>query len=118
MRSLRPAAAKRALPLLDEERLDLVILDLMMPGMDGFETLRRIRQRSTTPVIMLTARATDDTLKSLRNGADDYVTKPFNPDELAARVAAVLRRSRATSRWAGARLCAIPASRSTSIVVM
>jgi len=72
----------------------LVILDLMMPGMDGFETLRRIRARSKVPVIMLTARASDaDTLKGLQGGADDYVTKPFNPDELAARVTAVLRRS-------------------------
>ena len=85
---------EEALPLLEEERPDLVILDLMMPGMDGFETLRRIRQRSKVPVIMLTARATDaDTLKGLQGGADDYVTKPFNPEELAARVAAVLRRS-------------------------
>ena len=85
---------EEALPQLEEERPDLVILDLMMPGMDGFETLRRIRQRSTIPVIMLTARATDaDTLKGLQGGADDYVTKPFNPDELVARVKAVLRRS-------------------------
>jgi two-component system, OmpR family, KDP operon response regulator KdpE len=85
---------EEALPLLEEERPDLVILDLMMPGMDGFETLRRIRQQSTIPVIMLTARATDaDTLKGLQGGADDYVTKPFNPDELAARVTVVLRRS-------------------------
>jgi DNA-binding response OmpR family regulator len=88
-------SGEEALPLLDVERLDLVILDLMMPGLDGFETLRRIRRRSTIPVIMLTARATDaDTLKGLQGGADDYVTKPFNPDELAARVVAVLRRSR------------------------
>jgi DNA-binding response OmpR family regulator len=85
---------EQALPLLENERPDLVILDLMMPGMDGFETLRRIRSRSKVPVIMLTARASDaDTLKGLQGGADDYVTKPFNPDELAARVTAVLRRS-------------------------
>ena len=85
---------EQALQLLENERPDLVILDLMMPGMDGFETLRRIRSRSKVPVIMLTARASDaDTLKGLQGGADDYVTKPFNPDELAARVTAVLRRS-------------------------
>ncbi|MCC7021328.1 MAG: response regulator transcription factor [Thermomicrobiales bacterium] len=82
-----------AIELLEETRPDLIILDLMMPGMGGFETLRRIRSRGQIPVIMLTARAGDaDKLKGLQGGADDYVTKPFNPDELAARVAAVLRR--------------------------
>jgi two-component system, OmpR family, KDP operon response regulator KdpE len=85
---------EEALARVDEERPDLVILDLMMPGMDGFETLRRLRTRSQIPVVMLTARASDaDKLKGLQGGADDYLTKPFNPDELAARVAAVLRRS-------------------------
>lgn len=85
---------EEALALLDEERPDLVLLDVMMPGMDGFETLRRIRTESRVPVIMLTARAGDaDTLRGLHGGADDYVAKPFNPDELAARVAAVLRRT-------------------------
>jgi two-component system KDP operon response regulator KdpE len=85
---------ERALEILEDERPDLVVLDLMMPGIDGFETLRRIRTESQVPVIMLTARAGDaDRLKGFRGGADDYVTKPFNPDELAARVAAVLRRS-------------------------
>jgi two-component system, OmpR family, KDP operon response regulator KdpE len=65
-----------------------------MPGMDGFETLRRIRSRSTVPVIMLTARTLDmDKLRGLTGGADDYVTKPFNPDEIAARIAAILRRA-------------------------
>jgi two-component system KDP operon response regulator KdpE len=84
---------EEALALLEEHRPDLIILDLMMPGMDGFETLRRIRTRGQIPVIMLTARAGDaDKLKGLQGGADDYVTKPFNPDELAARVAAVMRR--------------------------
>jgi two-component system, OmpR family, KDP operon response regulator KdpE len=104
------SCGEEALPLLDEEPPDLVILDLMMPGMDGFETLRRIRTRSKLPVIMLTARATDaDTLRGLQGGADDYITKPFNPDELAARVKAVLRRSagglpaggRTTLRYSG-----------------
>ena len=104
------SCGEEALRLLDEERLDLVILDLMMPGMDGFETLRRIRHRSTTPVIMLTARDTDaDMIKGFHGGADDYITKPFNPDELSVRVKAVLHRSaggipaggRATLRYPG-----------------
>ncbi len=100
---------EQALPLLETERPDLVILDLMMPGMDGFETLRRIRSRSKVPVIMLTARAGDaDTLKGLQSGADDYVTKPFNPDELAARVAAVLRRSRGDSPAGGRTVLSYP----------
>ncbi|MCC6704188.1 MAG: response regulator transcription factor [Thermomicrobiales bacterium] len=85
---------EEALALMDEQRPDLIVLDLMMPGIDGFETLRRIRSQSQAPVIMLTARAADaDKLKGLSSGADDYITKPFNPDELAARVTAVLRRS-------------------------
>jgi two-component system KDP operon response regulator KdpE len=85
---------EEALAFLEDERPDLIILDLMMPGMDGFETLRRIRSTTQVPVIMLTARAGDaDRLKGFQGGADDYVTKPFNPDELAARVAAVLRRT-------------------------
>jgi two-component system, OmpR family, KDP operon response regulator KdpE len=100
---------EQALPLLENERPDLVILDLMMPGMDGFETLRRIRSRSKVPVIMLTARAGDaDTLKGLQGGADDYVTKPFNPDELAARVAAVLRRSQGDAPAGGRTVLSYP----------
>jgi two-component system KDP operon response regulator KdpE len=83
-----------AIELFDKERPDLVILDLMMPEMDGFETLRRLHQFASTPVIMLTARGSDaDKLRGFEIGVDDYITKPFNPDELAARVAAVLRRS-------------------------
>ena len=86
-----------ALDLLNTERPDLVVLDVMMPEMDGFETLRRIRSESqvpTVPVILLTARTGDiDKLQGFQQGADDYVTKPFNPDELLARIAAVLRRS-------------------------
>ena len=85
---------EEALTLLEDQRPDLVVLDLMMPGIDGFETLRRIRAVDRVPVIMLTARAGDaDKLKGLQGGADDYLTKPFNPDELSARVAAVLRRA-------------------------
>jgi two-component system, OmpR family, KDP operon response regulator KdpE len=87
-------SGEAALEILEDQRPDLVVLDLMLPGIDGYETLRRIRSMNQVPVIMLTARAGDaDRLKGFHGGADDYVTKPFNPDELAARVAAVLRRS-------------------------
>ena len=82
-----------ALLRIETDRPDLVVLDVMMPEMDGFEVLRRIRATSQLPVIMLTARTGDsDKLIGLHSGADDYMTKPFNPDELSARVAAVIRR--------------------------
>lgn len=75
---------------------DLVILDVMLPGMDGIEVLRRLRSTSTVPVVMLTARGDDiDRVVGLEMGADDYLPKPFNPRELVARVQAVLRRSHA-----------------------
>lgn len=83
-----------AIEIVQQESPDLVVLDVMMPDMDGFETLRRIREISSVPVVMLTARSGDmDKLKGLQSGADDYITKPFNPDELEARIAAVLRRT-------------------------
>lgn len=73
---------------------DLVILDLMLPGTGGLEVCRRLRSERDTPVIMLTARTTEqDRLRGLRDGADDYVTKPFSPAEVTLRVAAVLRRA-------------------------
>ncbi|CCF85275.1 response regulator transcription factor [Nitrolancea hollandica] len=88
-----------ALSALEEERPDLVVLDLMMPGMDGFETMRRIREDSTIPIILLTARTgASDKIQGLDLGADDYVTKPFNPDELSSRIAAVLRRTTGGAR--------------------
>ena len=72
---------------------DLVILDVMMPGMDGFETLKELRKESGIPVIMLTARTEDfDRIVGLELGADDYINKPFNPRELLARIHAILRR--------------------------
>src|SRR2546422_8541892 len=78
----------------DRFQPDLVVLDLMLPGLDGMEVCRRIRSHATTPIIMLTARGDEvDKLVGLEIGADDYVTKPFSPRELAARVKAVLRRS-------------------------
>ena len=75
-------------------RPDLIVLDLMMPRLDGWEVCRRLRKESSVPVIMLTARTEDvDKIVGLELGADDYVTKPFNPRELVARVKAVLRRT-------------------------
>jgi two-component system response regulator CpxR len=73
--------------------VDLVVLDVMLPGLDGFEVLRRLRQQSQVPVIMLTARGEDvDRIVGLELGADDYLPKPFNPRELVARIRAILRR--------------------------
>ncbi len=92
---LTASSGEQALEILTQESPDLVVLDVMMPDMDGFETLRRIRQVSNVPVVMLTARGSDmDKLKGLQSGADDYITKPFNPDELEARIAVILRRTR------------------------
>jgi DNA-binding response OmpR family regulator len=80
---------------LRRSEFDAVILDVMMPGIDGLETCRRIRASSQIPVLMLTARGDDmDRIVGLEIGADDYLPKPFNPRELLARLAAILRRSR------------------------
>jgi DNA-binding response OmpR family regulator len=77
-----------------EDLPDLVLMDVMMPEMDGFEALREIRQFSNVPVIMLTVKADeDDKVRGLELGADDYITKPFGPREMASRIKAVLRRS-------------------------
>jgi DNA-binding response OmpR family regulator len=85
-----------ALAAIRDEQPDLVILDLMLPGIDGVEVCRRVRRESNVPIIMLTARAEEaDKLIGLEIGADDYVTKPFSPRELCGRVRAVLRRSAA-----------------------
>jgi two-component system alkaline phosphatase synthesis response regulator PhoP len=82
-----------ALRLAREVHPDLIVLDLMLPGCDGLQVCRTLRQESDVPIIMLTARTTEeDKLSALGLGADDYVTKPFSPRELAARVRAVLRR--------------------------
>ncbi len=83
-----------ALELLDADPPDLVVLDMMLPGVNGLDVLRRVRAVSDIPVIMLTARADEtDRVSGLELGADDYVTKPFSPRELAARVNGVLRRT-------------------------
>jgi two-component system OmpR family response regulator len=82
--------------LLDDSRIDLIVLDLMLPGEDGLSLCRRLRTRSVVPVIMLTAKGEElDRIIGLEMGADDYVAKPFNPRELLARIRAVLRRATA-----------------------
>jgi two-component system KDP operon response regulator KdpE len=82
------------LAMVEKEGPDLVILDIMLPGMDGFDILQKIREFSSVPVIMLTAKDQDvDVVKGLQLGADDYVKKPFSVHELLARVEAVLRRA-------------------------
>jgi two-component system, OmpR family, phosphate regulon response regulator PhoB len=92
--TLEAADGDRARELVERESPDLVVLDLMLPGADGLELCRWIRSRSSLPVIMLTARGEEsDRIVGLELGADDYVTKPFSPRELAARVRTVLRRA-------------------------
>ena len=92
-------SGKLALDLLDKETFDLVLLDIMMPDMDGWEVCREIRKSSNVPIIMLTAREQqEDIVKGLRLGADDYMTKPFGEEELLARMEALLRRSAPAKR--------------------
>jgi DNA-binding response OmpR family regulator len=99
------ADGENALRLAREWHPDLVILDVMMPGADGLEVLRELRKRSELQVILLTARSEEvDKVVGLSVGADDYVTKPFSPRELAARVKAVLRRGQASVADSGDRL--------------
>jgi DNA-binding response OmpR family regulator len=90
---------EQALVLYERTAPDMVILDLMLPKMDGFEVCRELRRRSDVPILMLTARSEDvDAIVGLELGADDYVTKPFNPRALVARVKAILRRTDATAK--------------------
>lgn len=90
------------------EAFDLVILDVMMPGKDGFEVLAQLRKRQLTPVLMLTARGDDsDSITGLELGADDYLAKPCNPQVLVARIRAVLRRAEAISESAPAALFSV-----------
>ena len=85
---------QQALAITRQERPDLIVLDLMLPGMDGLDICRAIRRESDVPIIMLTARAEEtDQLIGLELGADDYITKPFSPRALVARVRALLRRT-------------------------
>ena len=93
-RVLQASNGLEALDTVRDELPDLVILDVMMPDLDGFETLRILRETSDVPVIMLTVKSEeDDVVRGLRLGADDYVTKPFSPRELSSRVQALLRRA-------------------------
>lgn len=88
----------QAIQALRDQMPDVVLLDVMLPDIDGFEVLKLIREISTVPVIMLTAKGEeDDRVKGLELGADDYVTKPFSPRELVSRVKAVLRRTETAS---------------------
>lgn len=87
-------SGKKAMDKLRQSLPDLIVLDVMLPDIDGFEVLRLIRENNDVPVIMLTAKSEeDDRVRGLELGADDYVTKPFSPRELVSRVRAVLRRS-------------------------
>jgi two-component system, OmpR family, phosphate regulon response regulator PhoB len=96
-RTLIVADGEEALLLVEEEEPNLIVLDWMLPGLSGIEVCRRLRERKSTraiPIIMLTARGEEsDRIRGLDSGADDYMVKPFSPNELVARVKAVLRRS-------------------------
>jgi DNA-binding response OmpR family regulator len=107
-----------ALKVLEQEPLDLVVLDLMLPGVDGLEITRHLRAEGDIPIIMLTARREEtDRILGLEMGADDYVVKPFSPRELVSRVRAVLRRTRGSDSGGGeqplvfAELCIDPVTR-------
>src|SRR5712692_9692462 len=96
---LAASDGQQALEQIESEMPDLVLLDVMMPRMDGFSVCRKVREFSSVPIIIVTARGQDqDKVRGLDLGADDYLTKPFRVDELLARVRAVLRRSQFTAR--------------------
>ncbi len=98
-RCVSAASAESAWERLGQESFDLVILDVMLPGLGGVELCRRIRATSTTPIILLTALGDEeDRIAGLEAGADDYVTKPFSPRELALRASAVVRRTASGTR--------------------
>lgn len=89
------SGGEAALDVFDEENPDLVLLDIIMPGMDGYAVCQNIREFSQVPIIMVTAKSnTEEKIAGLDTGADDYITKPFSANELAARVRAVLRRTK------------------------
>jgi two-component system, OmpR family, catabolic regulation response regulator CreB len=96
LETIRVATGLAASPILDEDIVDLIILDIGLPDINGIDLLKEIRRTRATPVILLTARTAEiDRVLGLEIGADDYVAKPFSPRELAARVKAVLRRCQA-----------------------
>ena len=89
---------EEGLEYLEKKEINVIILDIMLPGMDGFQVLRKIRENLATPVIMLTARGeVTDRIVGLELGADDYLPKPFEPRELLARIQSILRRSHSAS---------------------
>lgn len=91
---------QQALTKVEKEKPDIIILDIMMPVVDGITACEKIRQKYDTPIIMLTAKdEDDDRILGLEKGADDYITKPFNPREVVARVKAVMRRSGGFLKW-------------------
>jgi DNA-binding response OmpR family regulator len=91
---LKSKSGMEALSILSKEKTDLVILDVMMPHMDGWTTCKKVREFSDVPIIMVTARSdTTDIIRGLKHGADDYVTKPFHEPELLARIESLLRRT-------------------------
>jgi two-component system KDP operon response regulator KdpE len=95
-------SGEEALQKAEEYRPDVVVLDIVMPDLDGIEVMRELRERRPVPVIMLTAKgATADKAQGLDMGADDYVAKPFHPDELAARIRAVIRRTSGAAAGTG-----------------
>jgi two-component system KDP operon response regulator KdpE len=103
-RVITASSGEEALRLAQEHRPDIVLLDVLLPGMSGLEVMRRLREQADAPVILLTARDTDsDKVRGLEMGADDYVVKPFSPEEVGARIRAVLRRA-SGPRPAGRRL--------------
>lgn len=92
-RCIKASNGQEALDVIQTQSVDLAILDIMMPKIDGYEVTRQIREKHHLPIIFLSAKATDlDKITGLVRGADDYMTKPFNPMELVARVNAQLRR--------------------------
>ena len=109
--TLKAHDGETALSLIESAKPDLVVLDLMLPRVTGWDVCRRVRQSSDMPIIMLTARDDDvDKIVGLELGADDYLTKPFNPRELMARVKAILRRTAAVSQPPGANAALNPRS--------
>ena len=92
-RVITASDGESAITMAEEHRPDAILLDVMMPGISGLEVMRRVRERSNVPVLLVTAKDKDtDKVRGLELGADDYIVKPFNPDELGARIRAVLRR--------------------------
>lgn len=108
---------QKAIDIVNRTQFDIMVLDVMMPGLDGFETLTEIRKESQIPVIMLTSRSEEyDKLLGFNLGADDYVSKPFSPKELVARIGAVLKRSgsKSSDKLIFGELCITPGARTVT----